>query len=79
MELLDHRRIAREPARVEALHLARQILNFLERRRIVLGQMVKLVQLRQPLPVGSVQDRPVRANCPERQGPPSDRSGCSRY
>ena len=51
MELFDHRRIAREALRVKALHLTRQVLNFLERRGIVLGQMVKLAQLLQPLPI----------------------------
>ena len=55
MELLHQGRIAREPSRIEALHRALQILDFLERRRIVLRQMVKLVQLRQPLPVGSLR------------------------
>jgi len=53
MELLNHQRIAREPTRIEALHLAHQILNFLQRRGIILGKMVKLIQLREPLPVGA--------------------------
>ncbi len=55
MELLHQGRIAGEPSRIEALHRARQILDFLERRWIVLRQMVKLVQLVQPLPVGSLR------------------------
>jgi hypothetical protein len=43
MELFDHSWIPREPARVEALHLASELLNLLKCRRIVLGKMMKLV------------------------------------
>jgi hypothetical protein len=53
VELLHHRRIAGEPAWIQPLHLLSQLLNFLERRRIILGQMVKLVQLRQALAVSA--------------------------
>ncbi len=53
MKLFYHRRITREALRVEALHLAYQVLNLLERCGIVLGQVVQLVQLLQPLSVSS--------------------------
>jgi hypothetical protein len=59
MKLLHHRRIPREPTRIQPLHLLHQVLYLLQRRRIVPRQPPQLIQLRQPLPICLLPTRTV--------------------